>query len=97
MAEIALEPLVDGGSGTSFQGYATDLREDILDEATRNPAGRQMAYKLGVQLCDSLIAVGNERAVMIARLNNNLPTHAASGANVTKVHPELERPRAGTG
>jgi hypothetical protein len=70
-----------------LRDYIGDLKEDLMDEAARKPAASATAYGLAVQLCDSLVAVGSEREVMLARLNNNLPTNATAGASPAKVHP----------
>jgi hypothetical protein len=61
-----LAPL-DQSVPSDIRQNVTYLREDLLDEAAKEPKTGPETYKLGAQFCDALIAALDERDRMLAR------------------------------
>jgi hypothetical protein len=61
-----LAPL-DAGVPPDIRQNVTYLREDLLDEAAKKPKASPEAYKVGEQLCNTMIAALDERDRTLAR------------------------------
>ena len=61
-----LAPL-DSGVPPDIRQNVTYLREDLLDEAVKQPKATPEAYKIAGQLCDTMIAALDERDRALAR------------------------------
>ena len=61
-----LAPL-DAGVPPDIRQNVTYLREDLLDEAAKKPKASAEAYKIGEQLCNTMIAALDERDRTLAR------------------------------
>jgi len=61
-----LAPL-DAGVPPDIRQNVTYLREDLLDEAAKKPKASVEAYKVGEQLCNTMIAALDERDRTLAR------------------------------
>ncbi len=61
-----LAPL-DAGVPPDIRQNVTYLREDLLDEAAKKPKASPEAYKIGEQLCNTMIAALDERDRTLAR------------------------------
>jgi hypothetical protein len=68
----------------------TALREDLLDEAKDKPAAVPEAYAMGRQLCDTLMAVLDERDATLARVGYR---SAQANANTRVTSQALEARR----
>jgi hypothetical protein len=68
----------------------TVLREDLLDEAKDKPAAGPEAYAIGRQLCDTLIAVLDERDATLVRMGFRA---AQANANTRVTSQALEARR----
>jgi formylglycine-generating enzyme required for sulfatase activity len=87
--EWALAPLDQSVPGDIRQNL-TSLREDLLDEAKAKPVAGPEAYAMGRQLCDTLMAVLDERELTLSRVGYRA---AQANANTRVTSQALEARR----
>ena len=88
--EWALAPL-DRTTPPDIRKSLTLLRESLLDEEAKKPAASAGAYKLGQELCNSLIAAFNERDKTLVRAGYRSSQAEANMGAVTDQSLEARR------
>lgn len=81
LSSWVLAPL-DESVPTDIRQNLLFLREDLADEARRAPANSANAYRLGAQICQTLLAIHEERALAQAKAGfRNVEANARTGAS----------------